>query len=173
MAKFLDLWNNYSKSNGIESRCFNKNKDQSNPFDNYCAIRLSECFILSGIPIQSFPGRKCWSHSGVKHLLLAEDLAKALANNPPPGFKAKENIKPSNFQSLLSDRTGVIFFKDYWRRGKKSKESFDNRSGDHIDLWNKGATTDGPMWIRSISEFLFSSVSDLNDSKEVWFWEVE
>ena len=62
-----------------------------------------------------------------------------------------------------------MFFKDYWQRGK---ETFDNRSGDHIDLWNKDELTGGSMLTRTIYEF-FGIVSDLNKSKEILFWEVK
>lgn len=85
------------------------------------------------------------------------------------GLAKTEKIDPSKFQEALSDRTGVIFFKDYWRRGG---ESHANRSGDHIDLWKKNKTTGHSMTYRSIIEFL-GFVSDLNASKEIWFWEVK
>ena len=78
-------------------------------------------------------------------------------------------INPKSFQDDLDGKTGIIFFKDYWQRGN---ESPDNRSGDHIDLWNEDEITGGSMITRSIYEF-FGVVSDLNNSKEVWFWEVK
>jgi hypothetical protein len=102
-------------------------------------------------------------------VILAQNLANGISASLPPGFKAKEVIDPSNFQSILSGRTGVIFFKDYWRRERESEE---NRSGDHIDLWNKNRTTQHSMIYRSIIEFV-RIVSDLNKSKEIWFWEVK
>lgn len=80
-----------------------------------------------------------------------------------------KKVQAESFQNDLSDKTGVIFFKDYWQRGA---ESFESRSGDHIDLWNKNKITNGGMFMRSIYE-LFGVVSDLNKSKEVWFWEVK
>ncbi|RTZ22095.1 T6SS effector amidase Tae4 family protein [Vibrio penaeicida] len=51
-------------------------------------------------------------------------------------------------------------------------EAFSNRSGDHIDLWNKDEITSDGMFRRSLYEF-FGVVSDFNDSREVWFWEVK
>jgi len=171
MVAFKDLWSNYPKTDGIEDKCFHK---KGEPFDNYCAIKMSECFISSGISLSHFKGARCWSHGGTKHMLRAEELAKALAKSPPNGFGAKQSITPADFQSLLKDQTGVIFFKDYWQRGSgKRKETFANRSGDHIDLWNKDAITGSSMWMRSVLEFFSSSVSDLNQSKEIWFWEVK
>lgn len=169
MVSFDSLWKNYPDKDKIKSQCRNKQKDSNNPFTDYCAIMLSECFIQSGIDLSLYTGSRCWSHLGKKHVLLAEDLANGLKKHPPPGFGALENIPPKSFQSTLSNKTGVIFFKDYWRR---ENESVIDRSGDHIDLWNKDGITSGGMFLRSILEFL-GRVSDLNESREIWFWEVK
>lgn len=107
--------------------------------------------------------------AGAKHIIRAEELANCLKKSPPVGFGRAERISPSEFQTLLSGRTGVIFFKDYWTRGT---ESFQNRSGDHIDLWKSNRITGSSMWYRSLIEFL-GFVSDLNKSREIWFWEVK
>ena len=78
-------------------------------------------------------------------------------------------VQPSSFETNLKEKTGVIFFKDYWQRGN---ESMSNRSGDHIDLWNKNEITSSGMIMRSVYEF-FVTLSDLNNSKEIWFWEIK
>lgn len=169
MANFATLWRNFPEKDIMKKKCTNKQKGSNNPFGNYCAILLSECFNQSGVDISLFKGARCWSHLGKKHILLAEDLANGLKRHTPPGFGKLQKIQPGSFQTELSGKTGVIFFKDYWQRGK---ESFDSRSGDHIDLWNKSEITSSGMFIRSILEF-FGRVSDLNKSKEIWFWEVK
>ena len=169
MISFNTLWDNFPDKEKLKSVCTNKQKAGNEPFDNYCAILLSECFIKSGIDTNSLSGTKCWSHKGKKHILKAADFAKALNDNLPPGFSKKQKILPATFQSTLNNKTGVIYFKDYWQRGK---ESFEARSGDHIDLWNKDEITGQGMIMRSIYEF-FGVVSDLNNSKEIWFWEVK
>lgn len=169
MALFKKLWDNFPGKDRIKTDCTNKQKDSNKAFSNYCAILLSESFIKAGVDISSFKGTRCWSHSGKKHMLLAHDFAVSLEKNTPPGFAKKQKIAPATFQKDLEGRTGVIYFKDYWQRGK---ESFTARSGDHIDLWNKNEITSSSMWARSIYEF-FGAVSDLNKSKEVWFWEVK
>lgn len=33
----------------------------------------------------------------------------------------------------MNERTGIVFFKDYWQRNTDFGE---NRTGDHIDLWD-------------------------------------
>lgn len=130
---------------------------------------LSNCFIKSGIDISLIQAKRCWSHAGKKHILLAEEFANGLRAHALPGLSPMTKIAPGSFESQLKGRTGVIFFKDDWQRGS---ESFQNRSGDHIDLWNKNEITGSGMLMRSVYE-LFGVVSDLNKSKEVWFWEVK
>lgn len=168
MVSFDTLWNNYPDKEKIKSQCTNKQSDDNKPFSDYCAIMLSECFIRSGVDLSQFKGNRCWSHQGKKHILLAEDLANGLKRHTPAGFNKSERIQPGSYQSALSDKTGVIFFRDYWQRGI---ESFERRSGDHIDLWNKNEITSSGMFIRSLLEFL-GRVSDLNKSREIWFWEI-
>lgn len=169
MISFNSLWSNYPSKESIKKRCTNKQKDSNKPFSDYCAIMLSDCLIKSGVDISSFNAKKCWSHSGKKHILLAEELANALAKSNIPGLLPMKKIHPGSFQSDLSEKTGVIFFKDYWQRGK---ENYTTRSGDHIDLWNKNEISSSGMFARSVYEF-FGLVSDLNKSKEIWFWEVK
>lgn len=169
MVTFDTLWNNFPSKEAIKQQCTNKQKDSNKPFDDYCAIMLSECFIKSGIYLNLLSAKKCWSHSGKKHILLAEEFAIALKSKNLPGFMPMKKVLPGSFQSELRDKTGVIFFKDYWQRGN---ESFNARSGDHIDLWNKGSITSGGMFMRSVYELL-GVVSDLNKSKEIWFWEIK
>lgn len=169
MLVFETLWNNFPDKSEMKEQCQNKQADGSKPFGNYCAILLSEALIKSGVSTEDAKVKKCWSHSGMKHVLLAEELAHWLNGSGIAGLGAVEKVNPETFQDDLSDRTGIIFFKDYWQRGSESHE---NRSGDHIDLWNKDEITGNSMFVRSIYEF-FGMVSDLNDSRDVWFWEVK
>lgn len=170
MVSFKTLWDNFPDAEHVKAKCFNKQAKSSGPFDNYCAILLSECFIASGVSLDQCPaGHRCWSHAGARHVLLAEHLAKWLRDAPPAGIGRREVIEPTGFQKALSGRTGVVFFKDYWQR---KGESEDGRSGDHIDLWSKNRITGGSMLYRSVIELL-GLVSDLNKSKQVWFWEVK
>ncbi|MDE8601442.1 type VI secretion system amidase effector protein Tae4 [Marinomonas sp. RSW2] len=170
MLKFNQLWNDFPEKNIMRARCQNKQSStSSSPFGNYCAIMLSDALIKSGVSTNSAKVKKCWSHQGGKHILLAEEMAKWLNTANIGGINRVEKISPTSFQKDLDGRTGIIFFKDYWQRGN---ESLDNRSGDHIDLWNKNEISSTGMFMRSIYEF-FGAVSDLNKSKEVWFWEIK
>ena len=119
MIKFENLWNNFPNKETIKKTCTNKQKISNKPFSDYCAIMLSDCFIKSGADLSLFKAKRCWSHSGKKHILLAEELAVSLKGNPPSGFLPMRKILPGTFQTSLSGKTGVIFFKDYWRRGSE------------------------------------------------------
>lgn len=169
MADFKTLWSNFPDKEKIKTTCTNKQKDSNKPFSDYCAIMLSDCLNKSGVDLGLIKGNRCWSHVGKKHILLAEDLAIGLRNHRPSGFSALRKVAPGSFQSDLDGKTGVIFFKDYWQRGS---ESFEARSGDHIDLWNKDEITSSGMLMRSLFEFV-GALSDLNKSREIWFWEVK
>jgi hypothetical protein len=88
------------------------------------------------------------------------------------------------WKTALGGRTGIVFFKDYWRRRGEMKGV---GSGDHIDLWNRDSLT--PGW----ASFLRFSIgidrlpnlnpftraddnqnwySDLGKSSAIWFWPI-
>lgn len=166
---FKTLWESFPEKSLMKARCQNKQETSSAPFDNYCAILLSEALINVGVSTSSAKAAKCWSHSGTKHILRAEEMAKWLTSSNIGGLHKVEKISPSTFQKDLKNRTGIIFFKDYWQRGN---ETTNNQSGDHIDLWNKDEISSSGMLMRSIYEF-FGTVSDFNKSKEIHFWEIK
>jgi hypothetical protein len=110
MVLFDTLWKNYPTKEKVKSLCTNKQKDSNEPFSDYCAIMLSECFIRSGVDISIIKGDRCWSHHGKKHILRAEDLANGLKKYRYPKFGMLKKIQPASFQDALSNKTGVIFF---------------------------------------------------------------
>jgi len=57
-------------------------------------------------------------------------------------------------------------------RNEYFKAILKDRTGDHIDLWNKNKITSSGMFMRDVYEF-FVVLSDLNKSKGIWFWEVK
>ena len=129
MNTFGRLWKKIPDKKTMEESCRNKQPDGSNdPFKDYCSIMLSGCFNRSGITYSA--EGNCWSHSGKKNILLTENLATGLKIAPPRNFGKLERIKPATYQNVLKGLTGFIFFKDYWQRGA---ESFEGRTGDHID----------------------------------------
>lgn len=95
----------------------------------------------------------------------------------------REVLKPTTWQAMVSGRTGIIFFANYWRRhGERGRGT-----GDHIDLWNRDRLTStllsfmrftlgipsfpnlNPMTRSPDNENWYS---DLSGSSEVWFWRV-
>jgi hypothetical protein len=102
--------------------------------------------------------------------LAAEEIAQALSQAKIPGLHAVKKIRPKDFEDDLEGQQGIIFFKDFWRRGN---ETIGYRSGDHIDLWNGRRLTDWLSYPRIQLGFsIEGSFSDYHDSKEIWFWKV-
>lgn len=79
-------------------------------------------------------------------------------------------VTPENFDHVLRHERGIIFFKDFCRRGN---ESYANRSGDHIDLWNGKRLTAKSTWFRiQWGWHLDGIASDFFNSQEIWFWKI-
>lgn len=133
----------------------------------------------TGVSLKTFTGACCWQYPEMKHILRAEELANwlkkcYLANWPNP-----VDITGKDWQTKIKNKTGVIFFKDYWlRKGEKFP------TGDHIDLWDKDELTSGGIagilrfwlgidkldvsWLHE--EWVYSN---LGDSKQILFWEIK
>ncbi len=176
------LWNvDLSK---LKDKCYlrnpgepgNPSKTKKEYWDDYCAIKLSERLIQSGFSMPSkasSPYKQCHSHrqdpDNAHHFVLAEQMAGWLTKKPIPGLPDVKKYTGENFEEALNDKKGLIFFKDYW---------VDNgvQSGDHIDVWKNGRTPNASNWQREMAELLpnfLGGVSHFENSKEVWFWELE
>lgn len=110
MFKFDNLWLNYPDKDALKKTCFNKQLKSSAPFSDYCAIMLSESLIKSGITLNSFKGSKCWSHPGLKHALLAEQLAHWLEGNIIQGLGKTEKNKSCFFSKRARWKNWDYFF---------------------------------------------------------------
>lgn len=115
--------------------------------------------------------RYCWQHPKSEgHVLAAEEMARALSRASIPGLRAVIKLKPEDFEEVLAGQQGAIFFKDFWRRGS---ETFGNRSGDHIDLWNGRRLTDWLSYPRIQMGFsVEGTFSSYHDSREICFCRV-
>ena len=137
---FVNLWNNYPTE---ASPC-------DGPWENQCAIRMSltlNAELTIKVNKEKYPEPKC-SH---EHARGAESLANWLWKK----HLGRPKIRTHGAQAKLDliSRTGIIFFKDCFTRSGST-----DRTGDHIDLWNKGLT---------------KTYSDPgNKSAQVWFWEL-
>ncbi|MGP9826916.1 type VI secretion system amidase effector protein Tae4 [Ectopseudomonas khazarica] len=169
MLIFKELWESHPTITGEDNPC--TTNGQVN-FSDQCAIRIGVALNACGVDTSSIPGvRYCWHHKkSAGHILAAEELAVALTRYRIPGLGPVQKIDPSKFKDELISQRGIIFFKDYWLR---QGESFANRSGDHIDLWNGTRLTDWFSWARIQAGFSWQGTfSDFEDSKQVWFWKV-
>ena len=175
---FNDLWENYPSKEDI--------KHNDDKIDNYCAINVGEALIKSGIIIKhkskrgTYNGKMCWAcPSGINntHPLLAQELADWLLEKPFAGCPAVIKMTGAKFREKINNKTGIIFFKDYWQR---SGETGGARTGDHIDLWDgrgidKLRSQNGiENFVTNTLELYWDSIySNKNKAKEVWFWEIK
>ena len=177
---FDELWEAYPDEK-IEHIDPETNEDI---FDNKCAINLSETLYRNDIKLKSFKGVKCWHTCPTApkgkniHAIRAQELADWLKLQPFPGCPKPELYTGETYEKNVDNRTGIIFFKDYWQRSNE-KES-ERRTGDHIDLWDgRGANKLASQ--NDISNFFTNTMglywdglySNKGISKEVLFWEIK
>jgi len=175
---FEQLWNNHPTVAGVSEPCSTGGKPN---YHDQCAIRMGVCLTKSGFDLAQIKAPSklafCAFHDRKEgHTLRAEQLARGLIHFPDlyqAGVAPKEDITPKGFRDAIKDRTGIIFFADYWER---AGESFQSRSGDHIDLWNGERLTKWISYLRILLNISghnrFIDWSSFEDSKQVWFWEV-
>lgn len=169
MLTFNTLWKNHPEIFGDAAPC---RTNGAKNFSDQCAINLGVALRRSGADLSGFRGvRYCWQHPKSEgHVLAAEEMAKALSRANIPGIQPVKKVKPEDFEDMLVGQQGIIFFKDFWRRGN---ETFGNRSGDHIDLWNGRRLTDWLSYPRIQLGFsIEGTFSDYHQSREIWFWSV-
>lgn len=146
---FINLWKAYSDLLVTHPDA----KPCDGPWANQCAIRMSISLnteLTIKVNKSTYTEPKC-AHG---HARGAESLANWLwkhhVGRPTIlGGGAEERRK-------LMDKRGPIFFKDCFQQ---LGESLDSRTGDHIDLWNRGFTAsryDDPSY----------------RSRAIWFWEL-
>lgn len=168
---FENLWNNHPTISGEGKPCQTNGKPN---FTNQCAIRMGRTLALSGVDTAALGIAHCWHHGKSEgHTLRAQELAEALSQVRVSGISPRETVVSTNFQCDLSGKRGIIFFKDYWVRSRGQQlEAWENRSGDHIDLWNGKRLTDWQSWLGISCIFGFVA-GDQDLSKEIWFWPVQ
>ena len=166
---FESLWNAHPEIKGDATPYRLPNGLKA--FEDQYAIRLGTSLARCGCDVTKLKAAFCW-HSPKKegHILRAEELANALRISPFNGMAPLVKVTVKNFESVLRNERGIIFFKDFWRRGN---ETFANRTGDHIDLWNGERLTARFTWFRIQWGFHMEGVaSDFFNSREIWFWKV-
>ncbi|KWR79911.1 type VI secretion system amidase effector protein Tae4 [Cupriavidus sp. IDO] len=175
---FAELWAAYPQGTPYADP---KTGDVPPGFENQCAIRLSVTLHRVGIEMKSFRGKGQIRLEGKRTAVLASEMADWLRLKPLAGIGAPENITGGDWQKKIKGRTGIVTFKNYWRR---DGESAGNATGGHIDLWNGSRLTisSAPGAISTIGrslgwDALFPGThygwSDLGRSTEILFWEIK
>ncbi len=190
---FRDLWRNHPLNNSeafparmredliINGKVVKRKGTPS--FSNQCAIRMGVSLRDSGVSLGQLGNpRVSWYHSKSDMFVLnAEELARSIAGSGISGLGKIEKISGDDvkkFTSILYGRTGIIFFKDYWYRGRKVPDGNGGfktvkearATGDHIDVWN-GYRTSAKWLIEWFSWLGYSE--NYGKSREIWFWEVK
>lgn len=162
---FEDLWKKFPDDPTLHV----DPKTGKDIFDNHCAINLSEALFNCGISLKGFTKTKCWHcPKGGIHIIRAQEMADWLKTKPFVNCPKPKSLSAKTYHE--NEETGIIFFRDYWRRG--ASES--SRTGDHIDLWNGSRLTTVFSYFRA--QFGFSwegQFSDYKLSKEILFWPIK
>lgn len=171
-VRFADLWSSYpAKLPYLDA----KTGKPPPGYDNQCAIKVSWAIQGVGVQMVSFK-QAAVAVDGKKLAIRAEELAAWLRKQPFCGLPSLPlTITGKDWATKIKGKTGIIFFKDYWRRDGERQAS-----GDHIDLWN-GARLTSTGLLGSLETFARFTVgiqsfrglySDLGDSSEILFWEI-
>lgn len=164
MATFAELWKNHPNITGEEPLL------DKRQYENQCAINLYAALQRSGINVKSFHGQLSWQKDKPRYAIRAQEVANWLASAAHPIFPAKvEKFGGKEVFEKIKDKTGIIFFQNYWGTGDQ---------GDHIDLWNGSRLTDWRTWARihiRIGDFGLHNLgagSDFQKAASVWFWAI-
>lgn len=169
-VRFAQLWGVYPKGNPYVDPASGR---PPAGYENQCAIRVSVALHRAGVQMKSYQAKDRIRLDGLNTAALAENLAAWLKLMPFCGLPARpEDVSGSDWYNKINNRTGIVFFKDYWARS----ESQTSPAGDHIDLWNRDALTGGfATFVRftlGISSSTFLRISDLGKARQILFWEI-
>lgn len=105
---FQMLWKSYPEEKDVFHNVPN--------IDDYCAIKVSEAFFVSGIKMKSFKGTRCWGECkrNRKHAIRARELAAWIKRKPFAGCPDAEKLTGKNFRDSINGKTGIVYFEDYW-----------------------------------------------------------
>jgi hypothetical protein len=172
-VSFATLWAGYPSSNPyVDAKTGNPPKG----FENQCAIKVSVALHASGVELQSFR-RAHVTINGKSAATLAEDLAAWLKAQHIAGISSPPiNITGEKWEEKIKDKTGIVFFANYWLRPKETKSP----TGDHIDLWNGSRLTASGLRGVVVTLLRFGlgvnsgpGFSDLGKATTILFWKVQ
>jgi hypothetical protein len=179
---FLRIWQSYP----ADLPCVDKTGQPPPGWGNQCAVKLGVALANAGVSFSAYPrGGRCPTGPADGPMIgSAQNLANWLHSHPFSGCASRQMIRNADWQRAVMGRTGIVFFKDYWRRPGETRGT---GSGDHIDLWNLRTLT--PSWEsflrfyvgisrvpnldpRTRAEDNLNWYSDLGKASEIWFWPV-
>lgn len=147
-----------------------RDKNQKPVYQDQCAIKMSIALQRGGLPLTTFKGasERCGKDLP-RCALRAEDLAiwliKALGK--PEIIKGGDNAADA-----VMGRKGIVFFKDFWTRGEPPhQERYEDRSGDHLDLWNGSRLPNKAVYGTLVATLEYGHY--FTQAREVWFWELK
>jgi hypothetical protein len=117
MFRFKTLWDNHPTIKG-DAPIVDKAT-----YHNQCAINLSAALMRTGIAMDDFHGVLSWQKDKPKYAIRAQELADWLAFKSRFLGRSRIKVSAPNFNKQLSQKSGIIFFKNYWGAG---------RQGDHL-----------------------------------------
>lgn len=168
---FKKLWDHYPSNHPyVDSK-----GDTPKGFENQCAIKVSVALIGAGQALERYQGATV-TVGGARLGIRAEELAAWLRNNAPAVWRRQYMpITGSEWQNKIRDKTGIVFFQDYWLRpGEKQP------TGDHIDLWNGSRLTASGLEGFAVTALRFGlginsgpGFSDLGKAKRIEFWGID
>jgi hypothetical protein len=129
-VSFTTLWAGYPSSNPYVDA---KTGDPPKGFENQCAIKVSVALHASGVKLQSFRGAHV-TINGKPAATRAEDLAAWLKAHHIAGISSPPiNITGENWREKIKNKTGIVFFANYWLRPGETKCSSLILSGRRLD----------------------------------------
>jgi hypothetical protein len=148
-------------------------------FENQCAIKVGVALAGSGVNMDGFDGKGIVKIDGIRIPTRAEEFDGWLNKTTIGGIGKGEVISGSDWQDKIKDRTGIVYFENYWARPGETTRV----TGDHIDLWNgsrltasglAGTATTAARYFGMNSFLPGTSLgfSDLSKSTAIRFYEV-
>jgi hypothetical protein len=181
MVQFVDLWRGHPINESVSTPCIAPHgltnmEGHYVPmgfpvFHNQCSIRMGVALRRAGVtPNQIGSCTTCSVHPvSDMHYIRATELAGRIASASIPGVGPIEKFagpEVADYYPKLFGRTGIIFFKDYWKRSSDSGRP----TGDHIDVWNGYRSS--AKWLLEWFSWL-GYYSNYANAGEIWFWEVK
>lgn len=163
---FNQLWELFQHKPCVDP----KTDEPPKGFDNQCAMQVGFTLERVGVSLHKYRGARCPFASNRGGMVAsAQGLADWLKTKPFPGCPDAEKYTGQTIFSKIQDRTGIVFFADYWRRDPDKQA----RTGDHIDLWNGSRLTAFTSWFRVHLGLSWDGrMSDYRLARTALFWHI-